>query len=210
MKNLNTKIMVLSVALGLGSTAPAWSAEGSQASFGVVGAVTVQNPSFSHNGSSEKVKGKFGFGGGLTLELPVVSALSFETDLLFLSHKFSRDTADFFGTNVSSTVTSGYMHIPVILRYHLLPILSVGAGAYYSRIIKNWTASASGLGNVSANYGKNDSGWLVVAGVDIPLGGIDLAVDARFARSLSNAARNSGDTLKFAELQALAGVKFAF
>ncbi len=178
-------------------------------SLGLVGAASIQNPSVSSSGNSERVDGKMGYGGGLTTEFVLADGFGLETDLLYLSHKFSRDTANLFGTTVSSTFTSGYVHIPVLLRFRPIPFLNLGVGGYYSRVVTAWNVGAEGFGDQTFDYGKNDFGFAAALGTLIPLGdSFSLVGDLRYARSLTDSARDSNDSLKFSDFQILVGVRF--
>jgi len=178
-------------------------------SFGVVGAATLQNPQVEDSGTERAVDGKVAYGGGITTEFVLSPGSGLEIDLLYLSHKFSRDTSDVFGSEVSSTFTSGYLHVPVLFRIRPIPLINLGAGGYYSRILSAWNVSAEGFGDATFDYGKNDFGFVLALGTLIPLNSnLALVGDLRYARSLTDSARESGDALKFADIQALVGVRF--
>jgi opacity protein-like surface antigen len=188
-----------------------YAAEMTGSSFGVLGAVAIQSPSYSHDGDSTTVDGKTSYGGGVTLEQRFSPRLSLEEDLLYLNRSFSRKTADFFGTDVNSTVTSGYLHVPVMVRFRPIPILSLGAGGYYSRTISTWTVSAEGFGSRTADYGKDDFGYTVAAGAGVPMAkNLSVVADLRYSRSLTDNARDSNDDLKFSDIRFLAGIRFDF
>jgi len=205
--NMNFKPLVFSiVALTFCSTAYSQGL-----SLGVVGVGSVQNPSFQSSGSQNTVKGKYGLGAGITSELVFVNGVAIEADLIFLNHKFSRDTAEFFGTTVSSTFTSNYVQIPVLLRFRPVPLVNLGLGAYYSRVVSSWSVSAASFENRTVDYGKDDFGFVTAVGTFIPASEIlTLVADLRYTRSLSNSATSSAtstDSLKFSDLQFIVGLR---
>ena len=177
-------------------------------SIGVSGALAFENPSLT-NSSSTNVKGATALGGGFTFDIGLTPAMSIEGDLLYLSRKFSSSTSEFFGTQVTSTVTSGYLHIPVLVQFHVIPFLQLGIGAYYSRVISSWSVAAPNFAAVSTGYGNNDMGFVLGASSRIPIGeALDLGLDLRYTRSLTDSGRSSSEALKFADIQLLAGLRF--
>ena len=187
-------------------------AEGNDAgaSIGVVGAFTIQNPSVKDNGSSSDVSGKKNFGGGVQGELVLAPGFGLEVDALYLNHKFSRKSGNIFGSDVSSTFTSGYLEVPVLVRYRPIPFVNVGLGGYYSRVVTAWKVSAEGLGSKTYNdSGKNDFGVVGALGTMIPVSDkLSIVADLRYTRSLTDSARQSNDALKFADVQIMAGIRF--
>jgi len=174
---------------------------------GIVGAASVQNPSVKTGGSKVDVDGKTAFGAGITFEVGVREGMGLEADLLYLNHKFKRSEIG----GVTSTVSSGYLQLPVLLRYRPIPYLNLGAGGYYSRITKNWSVSTSNASAGLADYKKDDFGFVAAVGTNIPVGeALSIIADLRYARSLTDSARNSGDDLKYSDFQFLAGVRFGF
>lgn len=211
LKTISTKTTVMGFALSgflMGHTSTSI-AEEAGPSLGIVGAASMQNPNVNKNGNSVSVDGSTAWGGGLTAEMDIAPGFGLEADLLYLSHKFSQNTAEFFGSSVSTTYTSGYLHVPVLVRYRPIPFVNLGAGLYYSRVVKGWSVSADGHSDTSTDFGKNDWGMALAIGSVIPLNEkIGLSVDLRYARSLTDTSRTSGDAMKFSDFQVLAGVRF--
>ena len=205
---LSSKTVLILAATTLGG-APVVANADSGLALSVLGAASLQNPSVSDNGQHVKVDGSTSFGGGLAAEGVIGDALGLEVGALYLNHEFKRDTANFFNTTIASTVHSGYLQIPVLLRYHPIPFVNLGVGGYYSRVLSGWNVSASGFGDVGANYDKNDFGLVAAVGTIVPLGdNFALTGDVRYARSLTDSARQTNDALKFSDFQALVGVRF--
>lgn len=183
-------------------------ADAANFSIGPAVAFTIQNPQFSENGGTQSVDGKTGIGGGIISEISINESFGLEIDLLYLNHKFSRKTSAIFGSEVTSTFSSGYINVPAILRYRPVPFLNLGAGVYYSRILSDWKVSAEGYGTQNYNYSKSNFGALIAAGLIIPMGTVSIVGDLRYLRSLSDSARESNEMLKFADLQIILGARF--
>lgn len=199
----------ISLGLGLLATSLAVHAAESGPALGVVGAASMQNPVISKNTSSGSVSGSTAWGAGVTGEIVVALGFVLEADLLYLGRKFSQNSADIFGTTVSSTFSSGYIHIPVMLRYRPIDMINIGAGLYYNRVVSAWNVSAAGHSDTTTDFGKNDFGLVLGLGTMLPVSDtLSIVADLRYARSLSDTARSSGDALKFSDFQILAGVRF--
>src|SRR4051812_45552713 len=99
LKNQNLRSIVLVgafFALVLGISLKVFAATpDSRSSIGFVGASSIQNPNFS---GSSNASGAMGLGGGLALQIALDDRVAIEAEMLYLSHKFSRDTAEVFGT----------------------------------------------------------------------------------------------------------------
>ncbi len=208
-KNYKSKIVLSLATLLSSSPLVARSADSLGISLGLVGVANIQSPSIEHNSASTSLDGQTTFGGGLTTEFYLQAGLSLEADLLYLQHEFNQKTAEFFGSSITSTFSSGHLQIPVLIRYRPIPFLSLGIGPYYSRVLTSWTVSASGQNSTTTNFGKNDYGALAAVGTSIPItGGLSASADIRYTRSFSETARSSGDAVKFSNLQIMAGLRF--
>jgi len=204
MKKLFILIGVLSI-FGL----KAENAGASALSFGAIGGVVYNSASMSNAGVSVDTSGKAVFAGGLTAEIGLPANFGLELDMLYIKQQFSRDTADFFGTNVTSTASSGTLQFPLMLRFHLIPFLNPGVGFYYGRTITSWSVSADNFNSTTTNYGKNDLGFVLALGTSFPIAGIiNLVADLRYTRSLNNSGSGTDNSLKFSQIQFLAGVRF--
>lgn len=176
-------------------------------SVGAIGGLIYNTTSLSSSGVSLSTHGKAVFGGGLTAEVSLPMNFGLEVDLLYIKQKFSQDTAAFFGTSVTSTVSSGMVQIPVILRFRPIPFLNPGFGFYYSRVVTSWDVSADNYSSTTTNYGKNDFGFVIAVGTGIPLGIINLVADLRYTRSFKNSGGSTTDSLKLSQIQFLAGIR---
>jgi len=178
-------------------------------SLGAVGGLVYNTTGLSSGGVSLSTKGKAAFGGGLTAEVSLPAKFGVEVDFLYIKRSFSQNTAEFFGTSVTSTASSGTLQIPVILRFRPIPFLNPGIGFYYGRSITNWSVSADNYNSTTTKYGKNDFGFVLAVGTGIPIGSIvNLVADLRYTRSLKDTGGSTSDSLKFSQLEFLAGLRF--
>lgn len=183
----------------------------SRFSLGVLGAIAIENPIVKQNGTQTAVDGKTSFGGGISADQEIGERMNLELDLLYLSREFTQQTAEFFGTSVTSTISSGYIQIPLLLRFKPIDFVSLGAGAYYSRALSSWTVSSPSFSSQSVDYDKNDWGVIAAVGTVIPLGErLKLVADLRYTRSLTDSGRSESESLQFSNLHFLAGVRVNF
>ena len=126
---------------------------------------------------------QLGFPGGGVLVDFGIGNFRLQSGLLYLQHKTS------FPAPVGA-ITSQTLEIPVLLRYSILPLVSLGAGLYGATFV--------GTPSNSADFG-------MVAGVaaTLPVGFYDLLVDGRFEQGFTNIS----PTTKRSEIQILAGVR---
>jgi len=206
MKKLNVRSSILGLTIiGILSIV---SSKAEAMSFGTIGGVVFDRPSLSSNSAALPTSGKAIFAGGFTAEISLPAMLSLEFDILYIKHKFSQDTAQFFGTNVTSTTSSGTLQLPFILRFRPIPFLNPGFGFYYGRVVTNWSVSADNYASTTADYGKNDLGFVIALGTGIPIAGlINLVADLRYTRSLTDSGGNANKSLKFSQIQFFVGVR---
>jgi len=204
-KVLSTFVLVPAMFL---STLDVKAQSASRFAIGLLGGVSVQNPSFSEGTNDRAIDGSFGFGGGISAEMTLSQGLGLEANLLYLNHKFTRDTDSIFGTSVSSTFHSGYIHVPLMLRFHALSFLNLGIGGYYGRTITSWEVSAAGFDQQLIDYHKDYYGYIGAVGVSLPLAiPYEVSADLRYSSSLKNSSPIAGEELRFSEIQLLIGVK---
>ena len=211
MKKLNIQSSILGFAI-IGvlciTSLKAEAANISGLSFGAIGGVVFDSPSLSSSSASLPTSGRAIFAGGLTAEISLAAMFSLEFDMLYIKHKFSQDTAQFFGTNVTSTTSSGSLQFPFILRFRPIPFLNPGFGFYYGRVITNWSVSADNFNSTTVNYGKNDLGLVFALGTSFPIAGlINLVADLRYTRSLNDSGGDTNNSLKFSQIQFFVGLR---
>ena len=176
---------------------------------GVAGVAAIQNPRVERSGSLSSVTGATNYGAGLVSELVFNPNVGLEIDLLYLNHTFSQLSSEFFGQSLSSTISSGAINIPILLRYRPIPFLNLGLGGYYSRVVTNWTVSAAGYNDTTTDFGKNDLGVTAAIGGLLPLGNsLSVMGDFRVAQSLKEIKRSTGEAVQFTDFQFVVGLIF--
>jgi len=125
----------------------------------------------------------------------------------------------------SSTIEASYTYltVPLLFRYWLLDTISVGAGGYWGTAlnekVKSEIATTSAGGTTAtitnsetdiAEELKSDWGLMLAAGLAYKVAPmIEARLDARYAFGLDNhKVQSSGATVKFRDIQILAGINF--
>lgn len=134
--------------------------------FGVKGGLNVSTISTSYN--YEDSKPKVGFNAGVFANIPIASKFSIQPELSYnqIGSKTEIDSRyDIPGTVVrmksTGSVSLGYLSLPVMLQYNLLPNLYVEAGPEFGfllggKIKDEWTETRTSGNNVSTNSNTND------------------------------------------------------
>lgn len=170
--------------------------------FSVVGAGSYSLPS-----SSSTVSSKIGFGGGALLDFSLGPKVGIELGGLYMLRKFGLTVS-----TVNFTAVAPAVQIPVVLRLHLLPALSIGAGGYAAMGMGNvtFTSGATEIVDTYANNGLKtlDYGLLGSIGLNIKLASaFSFILDSRFLFGLAEQSDSTG-SVKYRELQGLAGFRF--
>jgi hypothetical protein len=172
-------------------------------------------------------KASLGIGGGALLGISAGTFLELEIGALKIARKYEVKTATASSTDLS-TYTQGAVQLPLLLRFNLLPFLSIGAGGFYNLgmgdIKKSSVETASdGTVETSSSKGsfssfglkKNDFGALVSLGIYVPVAPkISFIVDGRYALGLSDVNANPGSSTpvvkqKYTDIQVLAGLRIS-
>lgn len=136
---------------------------------------------------------------------------------------FQLETGLQFTTRHSTYLSSGNvneikftdMMIPAILRFNLLPVVSLGVGPYLgfgSGKIAFSTPSSTVEGDFDQANGVKKSDFGVVGSLRaaFPLAPtLSLLLDGRYVMGLTNRDPDAGDTVKFKDIQVLGGVSFS-
>jgi len=145
-----------------------------------------------------------GLGIGGLASFPLVPDFRLETGLLYIKSVYS-----FSGTEF----TLNHLQIPAVVRFDLLPFLSLGGGFYYSFGLGN---VGTRVGNVTTdvtydafNLSSSDLGAIVSAALDLTIGpASSLLVDVRYLYGLKNLTNLAGQTFRLSSFLFLVGVKF--
>jgi hypothetical protein len=157
------------------------------------------------SGISTSSSAKIGPGGGILFDSKLVPEFGFEFGALYITRKVEQTTSFTFSgisSSQSSTTTSHYLEIPLLLRIWLSPYVSIGAGGYY----------AKGLGSIDPSIKSSDYGAVGSLGLHLPLGSSSsLLIDGRYNLGLKNVDNSGmGQTMKYRDLQIIAGLTFGF
>jgi hypothetical protein len=156
---------------------------------GGVGLTNVVTSPTSNSGDSGK-----GAIGGISLDLGM-SPVSFVADVLYAKRTY--------GTGSSAYILDT-IHVPVQLKFSLLPALFTTAGGYYAMGVGD-TDSFTNLG-----LKTTDLGAVVGIGAALPLGALTITAEARYNIGLTNIIENPVGSLsiKNRHLDILIGLRF--
>ncbi|MBI3558651.1 MAG: PorT family protein [Deltaproteobacteria bacterium] len=157
-----------------------------------------------------------GIGGGAELSIPFSSNMSFDIGALYIQRKYKDDITGGLLKGFSAVQTQGAVEIPVLLRWWLGSVFSVGVGGYYVSYmgnIKNTTTTPAGVSTdtmltyADAGQTKSDVGLSLAVGLDIPMGMMTgLVIDGRYNYGLKN--QSTTGTAKFSDMQGIIGLRF--
>ena len=153
------------------------------------------------------------FGAGVFADFAFAPFLSLESGLLFMPRKYE---AQSISVDTEQSFTT--LQFPVLVRLSPLDFLSVGIGPYFSLPIGTFKeVTRTKVGNASvtvdrtfeqAGIGTTELGLEASARIDWPvLPGIGAVLDLRYLHELTNSSTRTGVTLRFTELQFLAGAR---
>ncbi len=143
-----------------------------------------------------------GFGGGALVSFGLMPAFELETGALytpFVSH--------FGAAPIEANLTQKYIVIPVVARFTLLPIISVGAGISYG--VKSGDLTSDNSAFPFTGTAKNNLSLTGSVALRLPLAPMfGFLVDARYNLGLTDQSGTAGTTQKFNQIQILAGLNF--
>lgn len=163
---------------------------------GTYGGVPVSNISTSYSG-------KLGLGGGLLFTNMLSPRMGFELGGLYITRKTDVTTTYTvlgLSQGSTSTTTTHYLQIPLLMRVRLTRGISVGAGGYF----------AEGVGSVDPSIKKSDYGLVGSLGLHFPIDhSTAFLIDGRYNAGLANIDNTgSGADLKYRDFQVLVGFAF--
>lgn len=171
----------------------------------VVGGFTLYSPSADPAVANGSAKLAPTFGALLGFGGMGVGLFSFETGLLSVGKKRSYDLGV---ANVESSMRA--WEVPFLVRFNLLPIVSVGAGGYAQK----YTGNPS-IGGVESTYDfagmkTTDFGVKLNARAGLPIAPLtSIFLDASYKHGLIDLSKTAG-SLKNSEMDLLAGLNFGF
>jgi hypothetical protein len=161
-------------------------------------------------GANSSAKATFAF--GTLLNFSLLPLFSLETGVIYSTHKT--------GTSLGFDETKNLV-IPIVGRLWLLPILSIGAGPYYSLGLGNYrtVSTPETAATTQANpeysavgYSKGDYGFLLSANLSFPIApGLNVLGDIRHYVGLKDRnVRDIGAAEHVHFTQMLAGIQFTY
>ncbi len=171
--------------------------------FSIVGAGDYSKGTETH--FSGTMAAKLGYGGGALVEFRLGAKAGLEVGALYLQRKMDNTVS---GT--ATTITFTAIEAPVILRFWLNPMISLGAGGYYAQgydKIKDSTGGAATYPDYSLLLG--DYGVVGVLGFNFKLGNsVALLIDGRYTLGLADTSSITGAAFKYTDMQGLVGLRF--
>lgn len=147
---------------------------------------------YDEQGEDFSADSKFGFAGGVFLQIPIGKVVGFHPEILF-SQKGFRAEGSLLGSNYGLTRTTNFIDIPLMLAIKPTSGLTIVAGPQFSYLMRRKDEFRSSLGTVeqitefeNENIRKNLLGF--VAGLDVNLNSV--VIGARVGWDLS---QNNGD-----------------
>ena len=156
-------------------------------------------------------------GGGAWLDFMMNPHMDLEVGALYVPRKF-RVTSTII-TTVFIDSQSTELQLPVLLRFHLSPMFTIGVGGYYGMAmgkLKNTDQDGTVTESeyAAAGYKKAEFGFVGSVGMRFPLGSsASLILDGRYVGGLSDTVEDATLTtpttkFKSADIQAFVGVQF--
>jgi hypothetical protein len=149
------------------------------------------------------------YGGGVLVEAKVSSGLGIEWGGLYILRGF-------VSTDSSTQYTFYTVEFPLLLKFHVGKVFSLGVGGYYAHhmgnIYLNPVSDKSAIsyeGYGTASISTEDCGFALSLGFAVGLvPRIALVVDARYLLGLKNISLLEGSGIKMTDYQVLAGLRF--
>jgi hypothetical protein len=190
----------------------------------ILGGPSISDPSFSKTSvptdtvTDSATASGVGFTFGALVRLPLSPDFQLETGLTYLQRNYTISVLG--GANYSFDETLKGIHIPVLIRAHIIDSLSVGLGGYLvhefgdvydSNVILNNQAQADAANSYDQNqYNRNDFGLEGSIAYDLPLSnGYSATVDVRYLLGLTDFGAGSSTSLKSRDVLFMAGLKLA-
>lgn len=212
------KVMLIGVAI---SVATVGVTSASAFELGVEGGLSIHSPGLTINsgGATTPTLGsKTNITYGVFAGTSALPGFQLESGLMLIPRRFTETDQ----TGIIADTKFNNLVVPVMVRFTLLPMISIGGGAYYAMgtgqisttiTPAGGTAGAEVLSDFDSNGGIKKSGYgaLASARLDLPMAPlVSLLLDARYLMDLSDRSGDSSESLKGKDLQILTGLSFGF
>lgn len=178
------------------------------ASIAVVG--VLNDGTLGGSGETDSLSGKAAFGAGILIDHPISIGTSLEFGAIYQGRKYDDTTSGF-------TISSNQIQIPVLIRFNLIPMLSIGAGGYWETGSGDITATSDSNGSTTTftysalGVKQSDFGLIGSVRLHFPMGpGMHFLVDGRYNYGLTNTSTAANTTVTMKGYQVLAGFSFGF
>jgi len=190
----------------------------------ILGGPAISEPSFSQGSvpsdaiTDSATASGVGFTFGALVRLPLSADFQLETGLTYLQRNY---TISVIGTtDYSFDETLKGIHIPVLIRAHVVDYLSVGLGGYLVHElgdVYDTNVRVDGQGQADAansynqnQYNRNDLGLEGSIAYDLPLSdGYSATVDIRYLLGMTDFGAGSSTAVKSRDVLFMAGLKLA-
>src|SRR5690606_10684890 len=138
---------------------------------------------------------KLGIGGGLLFAFPMGAKMGLEVGALYAGRK-----SEVTSSGTTAEVCSTGIEVPVLLRFKLGNVVSLGVGGYVHQAMGKLKIKASGV-EVESSYSdfglkSREYGAAASLGFEFPMGKNALVVDGRYLLGLNDLSHSSADTTK--------------
>jgi hypothetical protein len=146
-----------------------------------------------------------GYGGGLSLGMPLSPRVDFEITLLFATRSFSRRSDSMPNTSYKLTTAQ----IPILIRYWFSKSISLGGGPYFIHGLGNVKTPDSIKGYNEYSWNTDDFGIVASFRYRTQLNEvIYLILDERILVGAKNVDYSNRGSLRFYDFQSWAGISF--
>lgn len=174
-----------------------------------VGVLDICSPTVSDTtGAAVSTDKKIGIGFGALVSVYSTTAFTLEAGLISLSRQYA------LSASPAETIGLKMLEVPILLRFDLLPIVSVSAGAYLALGMgdiskSNPTSSTTETYNANS-LGKTDYGLQASASLTLPiLPTMKFLIDLRYLYGIANLDTRAGASFKFSDIQLLGGIRIS-
>lgn len=183
------------------------------ASITLLGGLNFSSPKYSNTGTPFALTPKSGLGFAAFIDKGFTPFFAIETGVMYLEERTKITALGFAGTFEMNRI-----HVPLMFRLKILPIISVGAGVYYETGLGNTIISFTEPAVDTAIQSYADAGLKKSEyGADFDLRfrfpvtpGFGLVLDGRYQLSFVERSTDSTTSFKNRAITALGGVSFGF
>ncbi|MCL1669245.1 PorT family protein [Elizabethkingia ursingii] len=142
------KKVFLGLGIVLGTMAFAQTTNNGGIRFGIKGG---GNLSTITEGNFSDTQHKFGFNGGLFMNMPISDKFNFQPEVIY-NYMGSKSTADVNGEKIKSETNLGYISVPLMVQFNVTPKFYVEAGPEFSYLVNANNKLKSGSQTVTNSW----------------------------------------------------------